>query len=674
MSHHSSHGGSKVLTNPELAQVYWLFAGGAIVVASLVNVADKLLYWQRLRAASNSDPTPAKPKNILLKTWATVTAISREISWAAPPTLLPNYPQLNLPPLGRILIIAANVCLLLAIAFWGFDLNHRRLWEDIAIRAAWITVTQIPLVFLMAGKRNIVGFLTGSSYERLNWIHRWVARCLFTTATIHMSYFFKVWGKYNSIDDMLKEDIISKRGLGAWCILAWITFSSFAPIRNIGYEFFVLQHIVSYVAFITMVMLHTPVQAHNFLWVPIGIYLADRTIRTLYIIYNNLSIFHPSKRNASPMSKSIFTCKATFTALPDHATLVTIPNPPFSWSPGQHVFFSCHSLVPLQSHPFTIASLPSDKSLNFIIRAHRGGTNRIFRHANKSLPPLPDKTVIIDGPYGRVRPLEQFDTVLLIAGSTGATFTIPLLRDLVCLWQLEISGSGKGLVTRKVKFVWVIKNRNQICWFAKELKNCFEVLGGAGDKKEEEGKLVMEASVYITCDEMLTVDHKLLELESSSSSSNAEGRNNPEMSGNKPTSDSETDIDNTTEQTGKLCGGDRCCCIDTVLEDDAISPDISTPHGCNCGMPFPPVPADLAPPPDSTPTRTSAALNSVKSNRGNPARSLTVPVINNNWMSAAPPTLQQSLALPEKTHIMTGRPAIRVVINKELEQARGRRQ
>ena len=464
-----------------------------------------------------------------------------------------------------------------------------------------------------------MGFLTGSSYERLNWIHRWVARCMFITASIHMGYFFKLWDFYLFRDKKLEGDIISRRGLGAYCILIWIMFSSVAPIRNLCYEVFVIQHAISYIGFITMVVLHVPVKALNWIWVPIALFFTDRLVRTLYILYNNFSIFHPT--SASP--GSIITCKATFTALPDRATLVTIPNPPFRWSPGQHVFLSCPTLLPLQSHPFTITSLPSDKSCDFIIRAHRGGTHRLFRYASSSLPPVTSNGVFIDGPYGRIRPLEQFDTVVLIAGSTGATFTVPLLRDLVRRYQEVKEGKGKRLVTQKVKFVWVVKNRNQVGWFARALQETLEAMEQVKEH-EGEGGLVVEMSVYITCDDTLTSEHGLFEPDSSSSISSPNSR--------------DTDIPSeSSDEKPKLCGGDRCCCINIVLEakdgDDKITSTTPTKPVCTCGMPVSPTPTNTHPTPR--------------------------------------PTLHSLLSLPPCTTIKTGRPAIRSLINKELEQSRG---
>src|SRR5437868_4144860 len=96
----------------------------------------------RLAAASKSEPNPARPKNALTQVLASITALTRELSQATIHAPIPKYPQLNLPPLGRMLLIGANLSLLLSIAFWKFDLKYWRSWEDIAVRCGHMTLTQ----------------------------------------------------------------------------------------------------------------------------------------------------------------------------------------------------------------------------------------------------------------------------------------------------------------------------------------------------------------------------------------------------------------------------------------------------------------------------------------------------------------------------------------------------
>jgi hypothetical protein len=68
-------------------------------------------------------------------------------------------------------------------------------YERIGFRTAWISLSQVPLIYLLSSKASLIAFLAGSSYERLNWLHRWVARTVLITVTIHGGFFIGEWMK-----------------------------------------------------------------------------------------------------------------------------------------------------------------------------------------------------------------------------------------------------------------------------------------------------------------------------------------------------------------------------------------------------------------------------------------------------------------------------------------------
>ncbi|KAI9853827.1 MAG: hypothetical protein M1824_000856 [Vezdaea acicularis] len=420
-------------------------------------------------------------------------------------------------PVGHVFIVLAYFAALTVFCLFAFDLSDVWEWEDVGYRTGFISMAQLPLIFLLASKNNVIGFLTGTSYERLNWMHRWAARALLFTSTLHMGYWFRDWARYDYISEKVKTDPITQKGIAAWSILLWIVISSVMPIRSWSYEIFVLQHLISFAAFIGVVYIHTPAEVHVWIWIPVGLFFLDRVVRAAFVIYTNLSIFHPrlrKQRDSETKNASLWTCRATFTPLPCDVTRITIPNPPISWSPGQHIFLSCHSLVPLQSHPFTINSLPSDNKLEILARSERGGTRSFFRHATKShsLPSTtinlrfhPSTTAVgIEGPYGRMRPLKQFDTVTLVAGGIGATFTVPLLRDIILGWRERIA---QGVVTRRIRFVWAVKSCEQLRWFESALdKAMTDVL----ELRRETGTpLELDVLVCVSCDDSVTSVNRL---------------------------------------------------------------------------------------------------------------------------------------------------------------------
>lgn len=550
MSPGRSATGIYIAPNYDLAKMYWMFVGGAIAIATATNLKEYIEYKLRMSDARKSRPDPARPKNSFSDALATMTAITREFCYYSIP-LIPSsdsrrkkgwgdkvlklFPRLSrLPPFGHILLICSNLALLLGITFYGFDVQNPWSYEDIATRAGWMTLTQLPLVFLLAGKASIVGFLTGMSYERLNWIHRSIARCMLVLSAVHMSYFMRSWARFDYITIMFQEDIISRRGLGAFCVLSWQVVSSFAPIRGWCYEVFFIQHMISAVGFLVIVWLHIPIEAEVYIWFPVAVWSFDRVVRFVFLLYNNLSLFHKNESNSS----STFACKAVFHPLQDRATRITVKGTPIHWRPGQHAFVSCHSLVPFQSHPFTISSIPSDGHLEFVVRAHTGGTRKFHRHACQCLPPQSDecRTVFLDGPYGRIRPLEQFDTVVLLAGGTGASFCIPLFRDLV---HLKIS--HLPLVTRRVRFVWAVKSRGQVSWFSHALGESLRAIEGANG-------LEIDVSIYVTCDPSLTAETT--------------------RSGS-PASAMDLETVNTINENAED-DGNGCCCMETVKDEDAV--------------------------------------------------------------------------------------------------------
>lgn len=505
------------------------------------------------------------------------------------------------PTLGRVMLVSAELVIVMVLCFYMMNPYDQWQWEDIGYRTGFVSLAQLPLIFLLAGKNNIIGFLIGSSYERLNWLHRWTARILFLTVTIHMGFWFVGWARYDYILHKLKEDEITKRGFAAWCILLWIFLSSFAPVRRWNYEFFVIQHVVTFVGFIAAVYLHVPAEVKMWVWIPIGLVIFDRLTRALLVLYANLSVFHPKRYR-----EGFWACKATFEPLGSDMTRIVIRNPPLSWSVGQHVLLSCHSIAPFQSHPFTIASIPQDGTMEFLVKSKSGGTKQFFKNAQRyqGLPLTQSNTsashtaaVVIEGPYGAIRPLRQFDSLFLIAGSSGATFTVPLMRDVITSWKATDSQSYRnilldppGAVTRHIRFIWVIKSRDQLAWFSVQLATVaqdVEQLTANGYEIE------IDMSIYITCDEDLRVEFK----EKNKSTLSAQIHTEPEEQPQKPkpaaymnseiekadnddismhSTPSRTDV----EQVPQVADKPRksCCCTITV-ENEA---GVSASGDCHC--------------------------------------------------------------------------------------------
>ncbi|KUM58957.1 hypothetical protein ACN42_g8186 [Penicillium freii] len=625
-----------------LQKMYWAVVGSAIGVATLVNVLDRVIASHRLR---DSSLTPAKPKSLFFNLYATITATAREVSYVTPRPLQLGGLTIHFPPLGPVLIMLANLIVVMVLCFYKLNTLDPWAWENVGYRTGFIAICQLPLIFLLAGRQNIIGFLAGMSYVSLNWYHRWVARTLWLTTTIHMGFWFRDWGRWNYITYQLYNDPLTKRGFAAWIILTFIVITSFAPIRRLSYEFFVIKHLVTFVGFIVAVWMHAPDEVKTWVWIPIGLVVFDRLARYTWGAYANLAIFH-RKNKAS----SLWTHSAMFTPLPGNVTCVTIENPGIRWQPGQHVFLTCHSVVPLQCHPFTIASIPEDNKMKFFIRAENGGTRRFFRYASKSDSLLGNgqvmsgKTVLIEGPYGSIRPLRQFDSVILLAGGMGATFTIPLLRDIVSAWKMDSNDSkqmpaqiARLTATRRLRFVWVVKSRSQLTYFDSELQSLLADVNECRRTRSNFQKEI-EISIYVTCDEKLdapisaslplqTQSPPILETFAQDETKSISEKDN--ISIHSVSAESTSTPSPVATGRGCLPGG-GCCCT-TQIEDE----EISATCVCTCSGP--------------APVQSEKAALDAKSLQSEDLTSRTI----------------------ISPNVVSGRPAPRTIIRKVLEKAEG---
>lgn len=422
---------------------------------------------------------------------ATITAIIREVSYVQLTPTRRGF-WVKVPPFGTISLLLAYLGFVSALEFINNDVPGAQHYQALGIRAAWLAVAQVPLLIVLAGKNNLIGLVTGVSYERLNVLHRWVSRILLLLASLHLGYQNYGWSLYGLVHMEWSTDTCPPTGIAAYAILLWLNLSTLAPFRNFSYEFFVIQHLITFFGFIIAIMIHLPSTAlysRVYIYIPIALYIADRLIRTLRFAYNNI---RPGR--------------ATLTAFEGDVTKIRVPIKHVQkWRPGAHVLLKVPNLGLVQSHPATIASVPSshNNDLVFFLKGHKGFTKRLLKSANSStatllpktqqdaIAPQQTHTALIDGPYGGSHAdFAAFDTVLLIAGSTGVTFILPQLLD------IAHRASSQRLPVRRLEFVWVVKNSSWTSWISEELSDAFAQLRASG--------IDVGIKIFVTCDDAFT--------------------------------------------------------------------------------------------------------------------------------------------------------------------------
>ncbi|KAL1966261.1 hypothetical protein VTN77DRAFT_4614 [Rasamsonia byssochlamydoides] len=471
------------------ARKFWYGVVVVVGVAAICNIIWGATLRARLRASQASRRRPAKPTNVLTRSWATLTALAREMSYLQVTPAMYAW-WIKVPPFGTIYIIVAYLVFILALEFVNIDVAGAQHYQALSVRAAWLAVAQVPLIVLLAGKNNLVGLLSGMSYERLNVYHRWVARGLLLLATFHFGFESYGWNQYGLMQLEWATDTCPPTGIAAYAILLWMNLTTLAPMRNLSYDFFVAQHIITFFGFIIAVMIHLPSTAlysRVYIYIPVALYLVERIIRSARYMYNNIR-----------------PCRATLEALEGGATRVRVSTRQVKkWAPGSHVLLSIPRYGVAQSHPATIVSTPTshDGDMVFILRAYGGFTKRIWKAVERNqmdackkeggnASSRESRIALIDGPYGSSHAdFACFDTLFLIAGGSGVTFTLAVLLD------IAPRATSRKLPLRVIYFIWAIKKRSWMSWIAEELQSAAAQLEKAGIK--------FHAKIFVTCDDTM---------------------------------------------------------------------------------------------------------------------------------------------------------------------------
>lgn len=350
-------------------------------------------------------------------------------------------------------------------------------------RAGFLAIAQFPVVFLFATKNSVLSLLLGpgNGYEKLNYIHRWAGRGMFIAATIHGSLWIRNHLQYElPILGQQKET----SGVAAYGVLCGLVLTSFRPIRRLFYEWFFVIHVLGYVSFFITICYHT-IYASPWIFPPLAFYGLDILMRFLRYRIKDASLV--------PVDNNM--------------TIINVHDCDGGWTAGQHVrlrvFFSGRII---ESHPLSIVNAPPSTScigsntLTLAARVRGDWTRALNQYAleeqsrlrsEKIVNPDVPIQVMVDGPYGGCSiDLGSYETVLLVAGGSGATFTLGLLDDIVA--RCVKLGRRGGEKTRRIEFAWCIRSFGCIDWFSSML---MEIANAVADVES----LDLHISIFVTC-------------------------------------------------------------------------------------------------------------------------------------------------------------------------------
>ena len=457
-------------TNQKIARGYWYAIAGIVGLLTIFRI---------LRVLENRQQRHADQRTVAMRlsrlrggfqqTLATTVTVLRELSYPQPVYFTGRFSKYFTPlPLGRWLILAVYWTVLLSFLWTNTILSssdpmYPYKWEIVGFRAAWVSVAQIPFIYLLSCKFNPISLLTGISYERFNWLHRWAARTVFLTIIVHWSFFFQEWSLAGFVKLQLEMMPMVKYGFGAWAVIGWMIFSGFGFFRALSYEIFVAQHICAAATLLWLLYVHVPAYARYNIYMAIAFVAFDWISRIGWALLRNTHILD-NVRGGDPGYL------ARLETLPGGMVRITIQDTAFSWKAGQHAYISIPRIGPLELHPFTIANVSASgrdggiASMKMLVKAHSGFSRRLYKAASQQDSQSTTYRAFISGPWGSPPDLRHYESLVFIACSSGVSFTMTLLQDIV----------GKQTSKRKIVFHWIIRSDDHLSWFRPELLDTVE--------------------------------------------------------------------------------------------------------------------------------------------------------------------------------------------------------
>lgn len=325
-----------------------------------------------------------------------------------------------------------------------FETETAQLRRYIANRTGILAFAQLPLLFLFAGRNNIMMWVTGWSFDTFNVYHRWIARVMVALAITHGVAYTIITGNFLSTS---YPELYFFMGVIAVISGSFMCIQGLHFFRSRWYEVFLVIHIFLAVLFTIGVWYHAnDVGFQEWVYAAVGVWAFDHLARYLRIFASGV------------------VCNGDFSIV-DHEHQIVRVEIKYSkmWKvyPGAHVFI--YVLTPWkfwESHPFTIYQSPKaleNGNISIMLKAKGGMTLKLF----KMLQERNDRgtfKLLVEGPYGHQLPVRNYDSAVVIAGGIGVTATYSYAADL-----LECP------TTKAITFAWVVRNDQAIDWFKDEL-------------------------------------------------------------------------------------------------------------------------------------------------------------------------------------------------------------
>ncbi|KAL4063459.1 hypothetical protein V8B97DRAFT_2020797 [Scleroderma yunnanense] len=311
------------------------------------------------------------------------------------------------------------------------------------LRTGIVAISQVPLVYMLGTKNNLLGMFLAMGYEKLNYIHRYVGMMVILLANVHSAGYIYEWVFEGKFSEYLKESS-NKWALVALISIDVLYFFSAPFWRRKAYNIFFGSHVTCFILFIPAVYAHQP-KVLPYIIAASAVYGLDHIFRIL-----KTRFFYARIRPIPDLS----------------LTRVEIPDLNAGWRPGQHVRIRVLSgamgwIGWAEVHPFTIASVAkTPEGLVLMCKKAGGWTGKLYEMAKVAGYGLEDGSmsrsvlVMLEGPYGGPghSVFASYSAAVFVVGGSGITFALSSVQDII---QRDLEGASRVKV---IEFIWCVQD------------------------------------------------------------------------------------------------------------------------------------------------------------------------------------------------------------------------
>ena len=326
-------------------------------------------------------------------------------------------------------------------------------------RQGVLSFANIALLFLYAGRNNVLLWLTNWSHGTFLLLHRWVAWIATLQAILHSAVYLNIY-LYNGTHASESELPYWIWGVVATLCMSILLPSSILPVRKRVYELFLAWHIILSIFVLAGCYWHIIARFQqqwgyeNWIYTAIAIWGFERAMRIARLALNGIKTARVTVIDEDYVSVNIEGVSGS-----GHAYLYF---PTLTWRVWEnHPFSVASAVLPVQrprrlEHDTDMEKLASSAGssdsgsserghrssvkigLTFLLRTKGGVTGQLRRHA--SLP------VLVESAYGPHQDLSGYSLLICIAGGVGITACLPYLQAHPGATKLFWGARSQGII------------------------------------------------------------------------------------------------------------------------------------------------------------------------------------------------------------------------------------